>query len=217
MEVPAAGAGAGLRIGEAVVDETWTTDEYGSSHEGHVGVLLEDGSVPEPVYFDSGSGSGGQTVSYWSVYDGRRPRRPRAAVLRAVCSCGWTGPEHPLDWRTIGEQPLREAGLDEADACEDDWDEHTVQVEATTVPLPAGVTELLGQLEQEIEKLAKSSPVAAVKAARRLEITAIRIAHWPAHDTRHDLTAEQAGAALGLSPAAARSLLARYGGWSPYH
>ncbi|MFF3020030.1 hypothetical protein [Streptomyces sp. NPDC057939] len=64
--------------------ETWTTDEFGTSHEGTVGVLLADGSVPGPVFFDSGPGPGGQSVSHWPVYDGHSPRIPRAAVLRAV-------------------------------------------------------------------------------------------------------------------------------------
>lgn len=29
--------------------ETWTTEEFGASHTGSVGVLLADGTVPSPV------------------------------------------------------------------------------------------------------------------------------------------------------------------------
>jgi hypothetical protein len=40
--------------------ETCTTDEFGTSHEGAVGALLTDGSVPAPVFFDMGSGRSGK-------------------------------------------------------------------------------------------------------------------------------------------------------------
>ncbi|MDX2391112.1 MULTISPECIES: hypothetical protein [unclassified Streptomyces] len=196
--------------------ETWTTDEFGTSHEGAVGVVLADGSVPEPVYFDSGPGTGGRSVSQWSVYDGRYPRGPRAAAVRAVCSCGWTGSEHRLDWAAIGNQELAEAGDPQADACVRDWDEHTEQVEATTVPLPDAVTGLLERLEEEIERLTKTSPVAGLRAARRMEVTAGRVGYWAARGTRADLSNARAAAALGLDENAVRSLLARLGGWSPY-
>ncbi|MER7467857.1 hypothetical protein [Streptomyces sp. NPDC097981] len=196
--------------------ETWTSEEFGSSHEGAVGVLLADGRVPGPAYFDTGSGSHVQSTSQWSVYDGRFPHAPRAAALRAVCSCGWTGPEHHLDWEAIGEQELDEAADNEADACTRDWDGHTTAVEATTVPLPETLTMLLEQLEQEIGKLAKTSPVAAVRAARWTRITAERAGYWAARATRQDLDDAQVAAALGLDEDAARTELARLGRWSPY-
>ncbi|MFH8558891.1 hypothetical protein ACH4FE_35615 [Streptomyces celluloflavus] len=183
--------------------ETWTTEEFGSSHEGAVGVLLADGTVPEPV-------------SQWSVYDGHAAYVPRAAALRAVCSCGWAGPEHTLDWEAIGDQELVEAGAHAADACMEKWDEHTAEVEQSTVPLPEAVTALLRQLEEQIEKLAKDSPLAAVRAARRLEVTAVQVAYWPAHDARRDASIEQVAAALGLNEGATRGLMARFGRWSPY-
>ncbi|KOU38018.1 hypothetical protein ADK55_35280 [Streptomyces sp. WM4235] len=205
-------------MGSGVVGEreTWTTEEFGTSHEGAVGVLLTDGSVPPPVYFDSASGTSGQSVSQWSVYDGRHPHGPRAGTLRAVCSCGWTGPEHPLDWEAIGETELEEAGDEQADACLRDWDGHTARVEATTVPLPATVTDLLRRLEEEIDKLTQDSPIAAVRATRRMEITAERVGYWAARSTRHDLNAVQAAAALGLDENTARKTMARLGRWSPY-
>lgn len=104
--------------------ETWTTQEFGSSHEGAVGVLLADGAVPGPVFFDTGSGAGGAPVSQWSVYDGHFAHVPRAAALRAVCSCGWSGTRQQLDWGEIGDRELPEAGAGAADACFRDWDTH---------------------------------------------------------------------------------------------
>ncbi|REK84462.1 hypothetical protein DY245_43195 [Streptomyces inhibens] len=196
--------------------ETWTTEEFGSSHGGAVGVLLADGTVPAPVVFGMISGTGGRSVSEWSVYDGGLAHGPRAAALRAVCSCGWSGPEHRLDWDVIGEQKLIEAAHGTADTCMEDWDTHTAEVDRSAIPLPETVTSLLTQLHEEIEKLAKISPLAAVRAARRMEVTAAQVGYWPAHDARRDATAEQAAAALGLNEDAARKLMARFGGWSPY-
>ncbi|MFJ3842261.1 hypothetical protein ACIPY6_43215 [Streptomyces sp. NPDC090054] len=199
-----------------VDQDSWTTEEFGTSHEGWVGVLLAEGSVPAPVYFDSGSGSAGRSVTRWSVYDGRSPRIPRAAVLRAVCSCGWTGPEHRLDRASIAGEILEESGDEQADACERDWDGHTARVEASAIPLPDSVTVLLERLEEEIEKLTRTSPVAAVRAARRLEVMAERVGYWAARGTRADLTTAQAAAALGVDERAAMRLMSRLGRWSPY-
>ncbi|MFF3110958.1 hypothetical protein ACFVSN_17410 [Kitasatospora sp. NPDC057904] len=196
--------------------QTWTTPEFGSSHEGAVGVLLADGTVPGPVFFPLSSSAGGQTVSEWSVYDGAFAFVPRAHALRAVCSCGWTGPEHPLDWDDIGEQKLAVAGGDAADRCLEQWDEHTTDVERSAVPLPETVTDLLRRLSEEIQRLGTTSPLAAVRAARQLEVTAERVAYWAAHDARDDASLEQAAGALGLNEDDARHLLARFGGWSPY-
>lgn len=157
--------------------ETWTAEEFGTSHEGGVGVLLADGSVPAPVFFDMSSGGGGHAVSQWSAYDGRYPRVPRAAALRGVCSCGWTGPAHDLDWDQIGDQALAEAAGGTADTCTQDWDTHTAEVDQVAIPLPETFTKLLSQLVTEIETLAKTSPLAALRAARQLEVTAARTAY----------------------------------------
>ncbi|MFD8291103.1 hypothetical protein ACFV2B_23165 [Streptomyces lavendulae] len=163
------------------------TEEFGASYEGAVEVLLAEGTVPASVYFDAGSGTAGRQVSQWSVYDGR-PGIPRAAALRAVCSCGWTGSEQRLDCEAIGGRDFAEAGDGQADACERAWDAHTANVEASTIPLPDTITMLLEQLEEEIDKLAKTSPIAAVRAARRTAIAAERVGYWAARSTLHDLT-----------------------------
>ncbi|MGW8556639.1 hypothetical protein [Streptomyces tubercidicus] len=196
--------------------ETWTTEEFGSSHAGAVGVLLAEGTVPAPVFFGSNSGGGGQSVSQWHVYNGGYAYGPRAAALRAVCSCGWSGPEHKLDWDVIGDQELIEAAGETADTCTEDWDAHIIEVERSAIPVPETVTSLLTELGERIETLSKTSPLAAVRAARQLEVTAARVGYWPAHDARQDSTAEQAAAALGLNEDEARELMARLGRWSPY-
>ncbi|MEV7541205.1 hypothetical protein [Streptomyces sp. NPDC089915] len=196
--------------------ETWTTEEFGTSHEGWIGVLLPDGTVPAPAFFDTGSGPNVHKTSHWSVYDGRRGRIPRAAVLRGTCSCGWTGPEHALDWNAIGEQDLEDAAADEADACYDDWDGHTTAVEAATIPVPESVTHLLEQLQAEIGKLGDDSPLAALRAVRQMEAAAHATGSWLARSAQHTTTPAQAATALGLTESAARRELARLGRWSPY-
>jgi hypothetical protein len=200
-----------------VRDESWTSDEFGESHEGRVGVLLADGTVPEPVYFDSNSGGFGWEVRHWSVYDGGTcPNRPKAAALRAECSCGWTGDARTVDWEALGDLPFRESGSADAEGCLDDWDQHISQVGHTTVALPTELEALLADITAAIESLAQESPTAAIKAARSLEVIAQRTAHWPAHEARAQDPATVA-AALGLSVDDTRSLLARFGGWSPYY
>ncbi|KJY25364.1 hypothetical protein [Streptomyces katrae] len=196
-------------------DETWTSEEYGRSHEGRVAVLLADGTTPKPVYFD-GNSSIGETVRHWSVYDGSDyPQRPRAHALRAECTCGWTGESHTVDWEAAGDLRFREHGDRTAGQCLDDWDKHTIAVGETTVPLPADLLALLEGVTAAIERLGEDSPVAAVKAARELEIIASRTAHWPAHEARAQAP-EKVAAALGLNIDETRALLARFGGWNRY-
>ncbi|MFF9673608.1 hypothetical protein ACF1GS_18200 [Streptomyces eurythermus] len=200
--------------------ESWTTEEFGASHEGAVGVLLADGSMPDPVFIAMTSAGTGREVSQWSVYDGGDGivRAPRAAALRAVCSCGWTGPHHPLHWEEFGGKGLAEAAGDVADACAQEWDVHTVEVERSAVTVPEPLAGLLLRVESEIEKLAKTTPLAALRAARRLEVIAVQTAYWPALDViNSDATGEQTAAALGLNEDAAQDLLARFGRLSRYH
>ncbi|MFJ6619668.1 hypothetical protein ACIQOW_19080 [Kitasatospora sp. NPDC091335] len=196
--------------------ETWTTDEFGDSHEGAVGVLLPDGTVPEPAYLILTEHGAGRVTTQWTVYDGSAGLRPRAHALRAVCSCGWTGAARALDWDRFGEQTLGEAAVDLATECEEEWDGHAAEVERSAVALPEEINELLRRLADGIETLGKDSPLAALRAARMLEVTAERTAYWPAHDARRDLSLEETSAALGLNEDGARRLLGRFGRWSPY-
>lgn len=64
--------------------------------------------------------------------------------------------------------------------------------------------------------MTKTSPVAAVRAARRLEVTAERVGYWAARGTANGLDTAQAAAALGLDEDVVRKLVARFGRWSRY-
>ncbi|MFJ2745828.1 hypothetical protein ACIO3O_39920 [Streptomyces sp. NPDC087440] len=197
-----------------MVQERWDSDEFGASHEGRVGVLLADGSVPKPVYFD-GASAYGTTSDLWAYYDGGRFHGPRADALRAVCSCGWVGTARTLDWQQIGETPLREGGEDVADACFEDWDQHLQAVERAAVPLPRDLTALLEEVVSRIETLTADHPVAGVRAARRLEVLATQLGVTAARGAATS-PPDEVAPALGVSVDAARSLLARLGGWSVY-
>jgi hypothetical protein len=122
-----------------------------------------------------------------------------------------------LRWEEFGEKDLAEAAGDIADTCAQEWDVHTVEVERSAVTVPEPLAGLLARVESEIEKLARTSPLAAVRAARRLEVIAVQTAYWPALDVSRNATDEQTAAALGLNEDAARDLLARFGRLRGYH
>jgi hypothetical protein len=196
------------------VEERWVADEFGASHEGRVGVVLPDGSIPKPVYFD-GASAYGTTSDLWVYYDGRPFHGPRAQALRGVCACGWKGDVRALDWDRIGQEPLHEAAYEVADACFTDWDQHIQSVDRSAVPLPDDLNTLLEEVSTRIEALIEDHPVAGVRAARRLEVIASRVgceaARGAAVSPPHEVAA-----GLGISEQAARSLLARLGRWSAY-
>ncbi|MFD9411580.1 hypothetical protein ACFWBN_31790 [Streptomyces sp. NPDC059989] len=192
-------------------NELWKTDEFGKSHAGRVGVLLEDGSVPKPVYFD-GNSSTGHTSAFWAGYSGRPFYGPRAHMLRAVCTCGWTGTEYPLDWQRIGDTPLHEdePTWTDAENCRDDWDRHIETVEASTIAFPAEIDDLLTKTNEALDRLTDESPAAALKAARRLEILAQAIGYHAARAAHRSMEPEEVGAALGVTGDQAEDLLDRY-------
>ncbi|MFI1200350.1 hypothetical protein K2224_33790 (plasmid) [Streptomyces sp. BHT-5-2] len=192
--------------------ETWESDEFGKSHEGRVGVLLEDRSVPEPVYIDSVSGGFGHRSTFWAHYNGHPLSGPRAHVLRAVCACGWTGTEYPIDWERIGETALYEdeAVRTHADNCLDDWYRHLDDVEASTVAYPEDVNELLKKTDEALDALTSDAPAAALKAAVRLEILANSIGYHAANSAYRTMESEELGTALGITARAAEDLLFRY-------
>lgn len=126
----------------------------GAAHEGAVGVLLADGSEPGPVYFDVGSGAHVPSSTAWHAYDGRF-RRPRAALLRGSCSCGWRGAaEYPLDWTTLpADQPRYEADVDLSGPIAD-YEAHLSVIRDGAVPLPAGLAGVLSELVRQLGVLA---------------------------------------------------------------
>ncbi|MFD9339563.1 hypothetical protein ACFWBF_35060 [Streptomyces sp. NPDC060028] len=167
--------------------------------------------MPKPVYFD-GNSSVGHTSEFWAAYGGRPFYGPRAHLLRAVCECGWTGTEYPLDWERIGDKPLHEDEPTYLDAenCRDDWDRHIETVEASTIAFPGEVDDLLTQMTEALDRLLGESPAAALKAARRLEILARGIGYDAAQAAHRSMEPEEVGTALGITGDHAEDLLDRY-------
>ncbi|MFD9008694.1 hypothetical protein [Streptomyces sp. NPDC059552] len=157
----------------ALVDWDWWTVDFGDAHAGAAGVLV-GGSEPGPVYFDVGSGSDVPSTTHWSAYDGRA-RRPRAEALRALCACGWrSAAQYPLDWATIGDQPLYEADVDLTGPLAD-WTAHLSVVRDAAVPLPEPLAALLVEMADQLTATAADAPLAALRAAGVLERIAARV------------------------------------------
>ncbi|WP_369188383.1 hypothetical protein [Streptomyces sp. R08] len=185
----------------------WRSEEFGESHEGIVGAVLADGSEPKPVYLEVGSGSCGFETREWWAYNGWLGR-PKATGRRASCACGWRGENHPIDWEQVDDHDLDD--LDTSDAY-DDWWEHIHAVERRTIPLPEELSGLLEQLEERLDALAESAPVAALKAVAMLERMAGRVGKEAAYGVQADgVSGEALGKALGLSVGSAQERLDRH-------
>ncbi|MFD5414946.1 hypothetical protein [Streptomyces nojiriensis] len=188
------------------VEWDWWTVDFGDAHAGAAGVLV-GGSEPAPVYFDVGSGPDVPSTTHWSAYDGRA-RRPRAEALRAVCACGWRGAaEYPLDWETIGDQPLYEADVDLSGPLAD-WSAHLSVVRDKAVPLPEPLAALLAAMAGHLTATAEDAPLAALRAAGVLERLAARAGRTAARALCDDDTsAEAVATALGTTRSKAQFLL----------
>ncbi|MFG2489127.1 hypothetical protein ACGFSI_41125 [Streptomyces virginiae] len=145
--------------GGVLVEWDWWTVDFGDAHAGAAGVLV-GGGEPGPVYFDVGGGPDVPSTTHWSAYDGRA-RRPRAEALRAVCACGWrSAAQYPLDWDTIGDQPLYEADVDLTGALAD-WTAHLSVVRDNAVPLPERLAALMRLVELGSGRSSVNWPVVA--------------------------------------------------------
>ncbi|MFF9981187.1 hypothetical protein [Streptomyces erythrochromogenes] len=176
----------------------------GAAYEGSVGVLLADGSEPGPVYFDVGSGPTMPSSAEWHAYDGRHGR-PRAALLRGSCSCGWRGvAEYPLDWATLPKDaPLYEADVDLSGPVAD-YGAHLSVIRDGTVQLTDLVTELVRQLNE----LATDEPLVALKAPADLRYIIAEIGQEAAFElAADDIPIKQVATALDTNEAAARNYL----------
>lgn len=186
----------------------WRTEEFGESHEGIVGAVLEDGSEPKPAYLDTGGGPGMYRTSEWWAYDGGGGR-PRAAGARASCSCGWRGPSVPVPrGGPAGD------GLEDLDVSgpHRDWTEHVRTVERRTVPLPEDLAQLLAALEEKLLALAEDAPAAALRAVTALDRLGRRAGREAACmiDEDDGRRWEALGRALGIGADRARSLVTGY-------
>lgn len=202
---PIACCGEGLIIVDRVLKV------LGAAHEGSVGVLPADGSEPGPVYFDVGSGSYVPSSREWHIYDGRFGR-PRAAVLRGSCSCGWRGmAEYPLDWTELRkDKPLDEADVDLSGPIAD-YDAHLSVIRDAAVQLPAELAELLTELVRRLDGLAVDEPLVALKALADLRYVIARSGQDAVHElAAGDVPIEEVAVALGTSETAARIYLGSY-------
>ncbi|MER5545924.1 hypothetical protein ACWD4N_19860 [Streptomyces sp. NPDC002586] len=186
----------------------WKTEQFGSSHEGRAGSVLADGSEPEPVYFDVGSGSYVPKSSDWWVYDGTLGA-PEASDLRGSCSCGWRGASrYPIDWSQVDRFHPYEY---DTSGPYEDWAQHIAEVEARSVPLPEDITDLVDRLDERLSSLADQAPLAALKAVAALERIAENVGRQAAYDVQADeLSWETVAKALGLTEEDARSRLFHY-------
>ncbi|WP_412074866.1 hypothetical protein ACLF6K_01730 [Streptomyces xanthophaeus] len=195
--------------GLCVVDGAFRA--LGAAHEGSVGVLLADGTEPGPVYYDVGSGGHVPSTTKWHAYDGRFGR-PRAAVLRGACSCGWRGmAEYALNWTVLGDQrPLYEADVDLSGPIAD-YGAHLSVVRDAAVPLPGDLTALLTELTGRLADLAVREPLVALKALADLQYV---IGQTGADAARAVLGGQvpmaEVAVALGTSEAAARNYVVAY-------
>lgn len=188
-----------------------TLNDLGAAHEGAVGVLLEDGSEPGPVYFDVGSGGHMPSSTEWHAYDGRFGR-PKAALLRGACACGWRGAaEYPLDWTVLDDQrPLYEADVDLAGPIAD-YEAHLTVVRDAAVPLPEPLTVLLNALLENLETAAVKDPLVALKALADLRYIMAGVGADAALAVQVGrIPMETVATALGTSEAAARRYVNGY-------
>ncbi|MET9800138.1 hypothetical protein [Streptomyces sp. NPDC006368] len=159
--------------------QRWHSEDFGRAHQGRVRALLADGCEPKPVFFAVGSSGHVPSSDEWWIYDGTLGA-PRADTLCAACACGWRGTGRlALDWDRT--ENLR----DDVDvhALREEWTSHLARVEARTVPLPEGLDDQLALLTDTLGRLADDAPLAAMKAAARLE----RLAHGVGHRAAYGL------------------------------
>jgi hypothetical protein len=187
----------------------WQSEEFGSSHKGMEGVLLEDGTEPKPavVLASSSGGAVHRTSELWA-YNGKEGN-PRAAYVRGSCSCGWRGTNrYPVQWDIDAVYP--EPYVEESGARED-WDRHIEEVESKTVPLPADVEDLLERLEERLSALGADSPLAALRAVGAVERIAKRIGWRVACDVDPgEASWDEMGRVIGVSGSDLRRRLMSY-------
>ncbi|MFB7512877.1 hypothetical protein [Streptomyces sp. NPDC056144] len=192
----------------------WTRDGF-ESHEGTVGVLLADGSEPEPVVFDLGSGATFHESTFWGHYDGLF-RRPKATSMRGRCACGWRGaPTYAIDWQ----EALKNDDPDAYDTTGPyaDWEAHLEVVASRAVALPEDLAGLLKQVRERLERLWDAEDTTRayatmLKACRELEVIAVEAGPEAvrALENEESESTRAIAQALGMTNEAAQTLIGRY-------
>ncbi|WP_143060347.1 hypothetical protein [Streptomyces sp. TLI_105] len=176
-------------------------------HVGKVGVLLEDGTVPGPVYIDMGSGGHIPSFTDWWVYTGQG-RAPLAERMRAVCACGWHGETtYPIDWTQVSH---RAPYLYDTSGPEKDWENHTRQVTAQAVPLPEDVARLLSQLRERLDEIEDDDPLTALRIVGELDSIVDTNGSYSARLATDKHPDGEIAAALGSTEKATAARLRRY-------
>ncbi|WP_228924551.1 hypothetical protein [Streptomyces sp. DH7] len=175
-------------------------------HLGDIGVLLEDGTEPGPVYYDTGSGSNIHKTTNWYCYDGTLGA-PRATTMRARCACGWRGQTtYPIDWDQV---ERRQPYLYDTSGPESDWDAHTQEVAALAVQLPENSVQLLKQLEEWLYD-DDVDPLVILRAVGELEAITTSIASYAARQAGTKHSDKEIARALGLTDTVLTARLAHY-------
>ncbi|MFH9956025.1 hypothetical protein ACH4OX_17670 [Streptomyces roseolus] len=176
-------------------------------HVGKVGVLLEDGTVPGPVYIDIGSGSYVPSFTDWWYYDGVH-RRPLADRMRAVCACGWQcETTYPIDWKRV---PHREPYLYDTSAPEKDWEDHTRRINAAAVPLPEDVARLISRIRERLDDIEDTDPLTALRIVGALDAVVETDGPYATRLATRAHTDEEIATALGSTEKALAARLRRY-------
>lgn len=176
-------------------------------HVGKVGVLMEDGTVPGPVYIDIGSSGGAPGLTDWFYYDGTWGR-PRAHRMRGVCACGWASDTtYPIDWDRV---PDMEPHLYDTSAPERDWACHSRQVVAAAVPLPEDIARFISAIRERLDAAEDTDPLTALRIIIALD-TVIEIdAAYITRAATAKHTDKEIADALGSTQTALAARLRRY-------
>ncbi|MFI8769407.1 hypothetical protein ACIGN6_31510 [Streptomyces sp. NPDC053792] len=176
-------------------------------HVGKVGVLLNDGSVPGPVYIDIGSGGHIPSFTDWWLYTGSG-LRPLANRMRAVCACGWSAAAtYPIDWKRVAEdEPHRY----DTSGPEQDWASHTRDVAAGTVPVPEDVARLISQLRRRLDEIEATDALTTLRIVGELDAIVETEGGYAAREARLTHTDEEIATALGSTKKATAAQLRRY-------
>ncbi|WP_240805722.1 hypothetical protein [Streptomyces sp. A1547] len=114
---------------------------------------------------------------------------------------------YPLDWDTIGDQPLYEAAVDVTGPLAD-WTAHLSVVRDAAVPLPEQLTALLVEMAEQLNAAAADAPLAALRAVGVLERITARVGQEAAGALCDDgMSAEAVATALDSTRSKALVLL----------
>ncbi|MFE5773315.1 hypothetical protein ACFQ7O_33745 [Streptomyces sp. NPDC056485] len=173
---------------------TWV-DETGR-HEGVVVAVLPDGREAPPV-----EAVGGSTA--WWDSDGTVSER--AVAVKSACGCGWrANTTHPVVWGDVTATEGEEARTGPFA----DWEYHVTTIEGL---IPRDVEQMLTALQNRITELSTTSPVTALRAIARLQVTTPTLALETVRTARHAMVSWEAiGTALGCTRQSAHERYARH-------